>query len=69
MRVRFTKSLFMGARTYAEGEVAELPDQQARLAIEFGFAGPVKADEKLETATAPQPPLERTTAGAKAKGK
>jgi hypothetical protein len=51
MLIRFTRPAFVGTRTHAVGEVAELPDEQAKQVIEAGHGQPAKAGQQLETAT------------------
>jgi hypothetical protein len=53
MHVQFTQPVFVGTRTHAPGEVAELPDEQAKRVIEAGEGQPVKAGQQLETAILP----------------
>jgi hypothetical protein len=68
MRVKFSKPLFVGVRTYAKGEVGEFTDEKAAEFVRDGYARPVKAGEKIETTTQPEPPLETATVKAEPKG-
>ena len=62
MRLRFTTSMAGADFVRNPGDVAELPDDEAKRLIDAGFAVPVKRSEKLQTAT--QPPQEQETATA-----
>jgi hypothetical protein len=46
------------------GDVAELPDDEAKRIIDAGFAVPAKRSDKIETATLPQADHETATAPA-----
>lgn len=71
MQITFKQSVFVGERTYAEGESADFPEPVAKRLIESGDGFPSKAGEQIETATAPQQQTETATVKAepKAKGK
>ena len=68
MKVRFIKPLFVGVRTYAEGEVGEFEDARAAELVKEGHAKPVKG-EQIETATTTQPPVETATVKTRRRGK
>ena len=69
MRIKFTRETFAGSRTYAEGEGADLPEGQAAEWIRAGIAVPAREGERIETATAPEPPAETATVGTERKPK
>lgn len=45
MRVEFTEAVFVGTRTHAAGEVAELADEQARRVVAAGQAKPMREEQ------------------------
>jgi hypothetical protein len=53
MKIKFNRSQFIGDRTYAKGESADVADDVAARLIEDGTAVPVKGAGKTETATQP----------------
>ena len=58
MLIRFTTSLISTTHAHSVGDVIEVPDAEALPLIGADFAEPVKQPEAIETATAPQVPLE-----------
>lgn len=53
MKVKFTKSLFVGVRTYAAGETADLPDDRAKHLIGTKHALPFVAPAPQSAAVKP----------------
>lgn len=66
MKIKFTKSLFSGNRSYVTDEVADMPDIQAIGIIKRGFAVPVKDEPIIETADV-APIVEKAVKSHKAK--
>lgn len=50
MRIRFTREIFVGTRTHASGDVAELTDEQGKRVVASGSGVPVVAEQAIETA-------------------
>lgn len=62
MRIKFTTSLASDKVSFTQGDVVDLPTADAKRYVAVGFAVPVKAAAKVETATLPEAPLEHATA-------
>jgi hypothetical protein len=70
MRVRFTRETFVGTRTHAPGEQADLATDHAKRVIGAGNGLPVTAEEHVETAELPAGGgNERATIPTRRKGK
>ena len=61
MLIRFTTCLAGADFVRNPGDVAELPDAEAKRLIAAGFAAPAKSAEQIETATLPAQKVERAT--------
>jgi acyl dehydratase len=63
MTVKFNKPVFIGSRTYAAGETADLPPEQAARVLADGTAVQAKAKPApIETATDKSKPAETADA-------
>lgn len=61
MKIKFTTSICGDGWAYSHGDTLNVSDVEGNRLIEVGMAEPVPTEPGLETATAPEPPIEKAT--------